>query len=269
MTASRLACLVAATASLAAAWSPHAPRSLLFNALNARSNSRGSLHKQSRLLQSPSLQEERSTDDQLAVNGAAKQTMQRAPSQPVDASLRTLLRETPDSSDSRVAAEPVATPLDRPLLAVSDALVFLLFAAIGKTAHATQTVVSTTGASSPASPLYDTAWNTASAGVASLLASLASTAWIALPFLAAWYLTSPLTRVYQSQSARSDQHLLVSQVTSVLRGWAVAVPLGILGRALLTGHLPPVSFVVVTLIVTLVFLILSRVFFAVASEFVE
>ena len=56
----------------------------------------------------------------------------------------------------------------------------------------------------------------------------------------------------------------------MVKGWAVAVPLGIALRGAIKGYVPPTPFIIVTLISTLVILVGVRVLFAVVEDvFVE
>ena len=130
-----------------------------------------------------------------------------------------------------------STPLDRPLLALVDAAALTGFAAVGKASH-----------SGPN-------------GAIELSAVLQT----AFPFLLAWFATSPLTRVYKETD--KSQNLALATVKQVLLGWVVAIPLGCALRGLIKGYVPPTSFIVVTLIATLVILTLSRLLFAIAEDF--
>lgn len=146
-----------------------------------------------------------------------------------------------DSSDGATDREQeglssLATPLHRPVLALVDAAALTGFAAVGKASHGAD-------------------------GALDVLAVLST----ALPFLLAWFATSPLTGVYQDTD--KSRSLVTANARQVVPGWAVAVPLGCLLRGVLKGYVPPVSFVVVTLIATLVILVLARISFAVVEDF--
>lgn len=132
-----------------------------------------------------------------------------------------------------------ATPLDRPLLAAVDAAALLGFAAVGKASHSTTD------------------------GSLDVFAVLS----VALPFLLAWFATSPLTGVYQPTPKTLDSNLAVTTVRQVAPGWAVAIPLGCVLRGLIKGYVPPTAFVIVTLIATLVILTLARLAFAFVEDF--
>jgi hypothetical protein len=56
----------------------------------------------------------------------------------------------------------------------------------------------------------------------------------------------------------------------VVKGWAIAVPLGIALRGVIKGYMPPTPFIVVTLISTLVILFCVRLLFVILEDiFVE
>lgn len=128
------------------------------------------------------------------------------------------------------------TPLDRPLLAAVDAASLVIFAAIGKSSH---------GADGSLDPL----------------AVLVT----AFPFVVAWLGTSPLTAVYSPDDRENS--LAASTAVKVGRGWILAVPLGIALRGVIKGYVPPVPFIIVTLISTLVILAGARILFSLAEDF--
>ena len=88
----------------------------------------------------------------------------------------------------------------------------------------------------------------------------------ALPFVVAWMATSPLTGVY-SPDDKSDEDALSNAASKVARGWMVAVPLGIALRGVAGGRVPPVPFVIVTLIATFAILAGQRILYLVAEDF--
>ena len=135
----------------------------------------------------------------------------------------------------------IYTPLNRPLLAVVDTISLIIFAAIGKSSHSAN-------------------------GDLDLYAVLMT----AFPFVTAWLTTSPITRVYSPDDTSNESNVLVSTGKMVVKGWAVAVPLGIALRGAIKGYVPPTPFIIVTLISTLVILVGVRVLFAVVEDvFVE
>lgn len=141
---------------------------------------------------------------------------------------------SPDRDNT--ASSAVSTPLDRPLLALVDAAALTGFAAVGKASHSAD-------------------------GALDVLA----VGQTALPFVVAWLATSPLTGVYRETD--KDQSLVQATVQQVVLGWIVAIPLGCVFRGLIKGYVPPTSFVIVTLIATLVILSLSRLLFAFVEDF--
>lgn len=130
----------------------------------------------------------------------------------------------------------IYTPLDRPLLAIIDAISLTTFAAIGKSSHSND-------------------------GSLSLIAVLIT----AFPFITAWMVTSPLTGVY-SPDVR-DEDLALSTALKVGKGWALAIPIGIALRGVIKGYVPPVPFIIVTLISTLVILVGVRIAFSLVEDF--
>lgn len=130
----------------------------------------------------------------------------------------------------------VYTPLDRPLLAAVDAVSLVVFAAVGRSSH------SPDGALDPGAVLVT-----------------------ALPFIAAWLSLSPLTGVYSPDDR--DENILSEVASKVARGWAASVPVGIALRGAIKGYVPPMPFVLVTLISTLVILVASRLLFSIVEDF--
>jgi hypothetical protein len=133
-------------------------------------------------------------------------------------------------------ASTLSTPLDRPVLALVDLASLLVFAGIGKASHAPD-------------------------GSFDLLA----VASVAFPFVVSWFLTSPLTGVYSADERSGN--LLQDAFYKAGKGWIIAVPLGCVLRGIIKGYVPPLPFVVVTLIATLVLLGGARVLFAVGEDF--
>jgi hypothetical protein len=133
-----------------------------------------------------------------------------------------------------------SSPLDKPILAALDLISLLVFAAVGKSSHASN-------------------------GSLDIVAVLA----VAFPFVVAWFSTSFLTGVYSSldslenvsssvseeqESSSSSSSWLTQSWIQTAKGWIVAIPLGCVGRGLIKGYVPPLPFVVVTMIATLVIL---------------
>ena len=131
------------------------------------------------------------------------------------------------------------TPLDRPVLAAVDLVALLVFSGIGKASH------------SPVDGSLD------------LLAIAA----VALPFIVAWFGTSPLTGVFSPDERSPDSNLIQDTFVKTAKGWLVAIPLGCVFRSIMKGYIVPLSFVAVTMIATLIILGAARVLFAVAEDF--
>lgn len=72
----------------------------------------------------------------------------------------------------------------------------------------------------------------------------------AAPFLASWLVVSPLLGTYTLDATKS----VGSGVVSVLKGWALAMPLALAVRGLSKGEVPPTPFIAVSMVATLVFL---------------
>jgi hypothetical protein len=135
----------------------------------------------------------------------------------------------------------LSTPIDRPLLAIVDIIGLIIFALIGKSSHSSDGSV-----------------------------DLVGVVFTAFPFVTAWLATSPITGIYSPDERGDGTNMATSTVIKVAKGWAVAIPLGIMLRVLIKGYAPPLSFVVVTLITTLVILAVTRVLFNVLENlFVE
>ena len=138
-----------------------------------------------------------------------------------------------------------STPLDKPVLAALDFVSLMTFAAIGKASHAAD----------------------GSLDIGAVLTT-------AFPFLLSWFATSPITGVYSDNTFSGEReegsNEYLDAALGTLKGWAVAVPLGIAGRGLIKGYIPPLPFVVVTLISTLVILTIVRLLYtAVEGKLVQ
>ena len=149
--------------------------------------------------------------------------------------------EPETTTQSRSSSSSLSLPTNRPVLAMIDTIALLGFAAVGKASH--------------------------SADGSLDLAAVAATAF---PFVASWFLTSPLTGVYDiavPSVTNEDTNLVKDTFLQTVKGWALAVPLGCVLRGIIKGYIPPISFVIVTLIATLVILTTARIAFAVAEDF--
>lgn len=146
-----------------------------------------------------------------------------------------------DSSTDSSGLQKNYSPLDRPLLAIIDTISLIVFAAIGKSSHSSN-------------------------GDLDIFAVLLT----AFPFVTAWLSTSPLTGVYSPDDTSDQSNVIVSTGVKVVKGWAIAVPLGIALRGVIKGYMPPTPFIVVTLISTLVILFCVRLLFVILEDiFVE
>ena len=150
--------------------------------------------------------------------------------------------DTTTTTQTSKSSSSWSTPLDRPVLAGVDLLSILIFASVGKASHA---------ANGELDPL-------------SILGTAA-------PFVISWFLTSPLSGVYDPRAkncpSSSDQNVVVSELQTTAKGWILSVPLGIVLRGVIKGYVPPIPFIIVTLIATLVILTGSRVLFSVVEDF--
>ena len=126
----------------------------------------------------------------------------------------------------------IDSPLDRPLLAALDFASLLLFALIGTASHAT-------------------------AGV-DFLAVFA----VAVPFLISWFAITPFLGLY-SDKATTDK---MGALLNASKGWIVAIPMGCILRGIIKGYIPPIPFVVVTMIATLILIGGTRVAYTAVNE---
>jgi len=135
------------------------------------------------------------------------------------------------TSSSEEEESSIQSPLDRPLLGALDFMAILLFAFVGTSSH-----------------------NSAS----DYLAVLA----VAVPFLISWFVTTPFLGLYKSD-ATSDK---IGAFKTAAKGWIVAIPLGCVLRGLIKGYVPPLPFVIVTMIATIVVIGGTRVAYTAISE---
>jgi hypothetical protein len=113
--------------------------------------------------------------------------------------------------------------LTRKGLAVVDMMALLAFAAVGRSSH-------------------NEGFN--------IVADITTAA----PFVASWLLLSPFLGTYTRAATASYK----SVAGRLLPGWAVCMPVGLTVRGLSRGAVPPVPFVVVSLIATYLALLLGR-----------
>lgn len=115
-------------------------------------------------------------------------------------------------------------------LIVGDALVFLIFAALGRRSHGEENTI-------------------------------VQTVLTALPFAAGWFLVSPFVGAYR----RGLEERMGKMATRTLLAWVASWPVGLLFRGIFVDQgVPPLSFALVTLVVNAALLLLWRVPFAFA-----
>lgn len=125
----------------------------------------------------------------------------------------------------RPAAQPDLRRVG-PLVA-GDALVFLLFAAIGRASH----------------------------GEAAGLDALFQVLETAAPFAAAWFLVAPFARLYQAEVTAG----LRPTLTRGALAWLIALPIGMLLRMVLRREgIPPTSFFITSYLFVLMFMFTWR-----------
>lgn len=123
------------------------------------------------------------------------------------------------------------------VLAALDLLSLVVFAAVGKASHAADGSLDFVG-----------------------------TALTAAPFVASWYLTAPVTGVYGALDAKGAKDVAVASLDQTVKGWALAVPSGCAARGIIKGYVPPLPFLLVTLVATLVILGVTRALYAVTKD---
>ncbi|KAM3574080.1 hypothetical protein VYU27_003977 [Nannochloropsis oceanica] len=112
----------------------------------------------------------------------------------------------------------------RPFLALGDVAMLLLFASIGRSIH--------TGGISLDFQVLQTA----------------------APFIGAWLLLAPLLGAFTPGATRSTGEA----VKTVSLAWAVSVPMGLVGRGVIKGDIPPLPFMAVTMVTTWALLVVWR-----------
>ncbi len=108
-------------------------------------------------------------------------------------------------------------------LVVGDILVFLIFAFIGMKSHGEDVTVP------------------------SLLATAA-------PFAGAWFVISPFVGAYRRQLDANPGMMVRRTVLAWIASW----PLALIIRGLIEGHVPPISFALITLFTNMLLLLLWR-----------
>ncbi len=113
------------------------------------------------------------------------------------------------------------------LLAIGDALIFVIFAVIGMRSHKE------------------------SLTVPSVLLTAA-------PFAIGWFLVSPFIGAFRRKITSQPGKMSLRTALA----WLIAWPVGLLLRGIIRHEIPPLSFAIVTLITNIIFLQLWRVPFA-------
>lgn len=141
----------------------------------------------------------------------------------------TKTKETDISTpETPVARQGLPTLTRLLLLIVGDALIFLLFAAIGRRSHSEDN-------------------------------TLLQTAITALPFAAAWFIVSPFIGAFRRNLDVQPGKMSVRAALAWLAAW----PVGLLFRGVFVDHkVPPVTFAIITLISNIILLEVWRVAFA-------
>ena len=138
-----------------------------------------------------------------------------------------------DESGISTSKDIPSSPLDRPILSGIDAIALLIFAGIGKASHSAD----------------------GSLDIGAVLVT-------AFPFLISWFLISPLVGSYTPDATRDVK----SATIQAAKGWILAIPMGCVLRGVIKGYIPPLPFVVVTMISTLIILCLGRAGYTFLSE---
>lgn len=145
-------------------------------------------------------------------------------------------QDTIDITDNEEMSKIPSTPFDRPILSLIDAAMLIVFAAVGKASH-----------------------NTLDGSL-----DLAAVAQTAGPFLVSWFAVAPFLGCFTPMATGDWKE---SAITTT-KAWIVAIPLGCALRGILKGYIPPLPFVIVTLIATWVLLVGGRSVYTIVSEFI-
>ncbi len=141
-------------------------------------------------------------------------------------------RTSDTTSDVSMPEEQSKSRVSRiALLAIGDALVFVIFAVIGMRSHKE------------------------SLTVPSVLVTAA-------PFAIGWFLVSPFIGVFRRRITSQPRKMSLRTVLAWLAAW----PVGLLLRGIINHEIPPLSFAIVTLITNTIFLQLWRVPFSLFSR---
>lgn len=137
------------------------------------------------------------------------------------------------NSDFDEESIALSTPANNPLLAAIDFAALVVFAGIGKASHSAD----------------------GSLDIQGILTT-------AFPFLVAWFATSPFTGIYDDRNGQG----VIDAGKVAAKGWIIAIPIGCVLRGVIRGYVPPLPFVIVTMIVTLVILGGSRMLFTFVAD---
>jgi hypothetical protein len=137
------------------------------------------------------------------------------------------------NSDFDEESIALSTPANNPLLAAIDFAALVVFAGIGKASHSAD----------------------GSLDIQGILTT-------AFPFLVAWFATSPFTGIYDDRNGQG----VIDAGKVAAKGWIIAIPIGCVLRGVIRGYVPPLPFVIVTMIVTLVILGGSRMLFTIVDD---
>ena len=139
----------------------------------------------------------------------------------------------------KITDASVATPQQKGMsdavritsLVIGDAIVFLVFAAVGRRSH----------------------------GEAVGLGALFQVVLTAAPFAAGWFLVSPFTGAFRRGLEKQPGKMLQRTLLSWVPGWAVGFTL----RGIFVDHaIPPLTFAIVSLLSNTIFLLIWRLPFA-------
>ncbi len=112
------------------------------------------------------------------------------------------------------------------MLVVGDAIIFLIFSAIGRRSH-------------NEAAGFDALWQIALT---------------AAPFALGWFLVSPFVGAFRRGLEKQPRKM----ITRTTLAWTAAWPAGLLVRGLVEQRVPPLSFALVTLISNMILLVLWR-----------
>ena len=129
----------------------------------------------------------------------------------------------PAESQTEIAQRSTGNVARIVSLVVGDILVFLIFAFIGMKSHGEDVTVP------------------------SLLATAA-------PFAGAWFVISPFVGAYRRQLDANPGMMVRRTVLAWIASW----PLALIIRGLIEGHVPPISFALITLFTNMLLLLLWR-----------